>query len=196
MVNPLYPVTTAVWWGRLGLTDIITTATQCGVTDSAACIVVQFSLNHTFKGPLIRIMARCQIGDKPLPELILAQICMSHGHNEFNEWNELIVYEMFVLNHCFALSFFTSMALCKTAISPMLTYCEILQSRTEPSTCRLRIIQLFNESHFSQDHDDVIIWKHFPRYWPFVRGIHRSRWIPRTKANDAELWCFLWSAPE
>ena len=23
-------------------------------------------------------------------------------------------------------------------------------------------------------HDDVISWKHFPRYWPFVRGIHRS----------------------
>ena len=22
------------------------------------------------------------------------------------------------------------------------------------------------------------------------------RWIPRTKANDAELWWFLWSAPE
>ena len=40
-------------------------------------------------------------------------------------------------------------------------------------------------------HDDVIKWRHFPRYWPFVRGIHRSRWIPRTKASDAELWCFL-----
>ena len=24
-------------------------------------------------------------------------------------------------------------------------------------------------------HDDVIKWKHFPRYWPFVRRIHRSR---------------------
>ena len=23
-------------------------------------------------------------------------------------------------------------------------------------------------------HDDVIKWKHFPRYWTFVRGIHRS----------------------
>ena len=23
-------------------------------------------------------------------------------------------------------------------------------------------------------HDDVIKWKHFPRHWPFVRGIHRS----------------------
>ena len=45
-------------------------------------------------------------------------------------------------------------------------------------------------------HDDVIKWKHFPRYWPFVRGIHRSRWIPRTKASDAKLWGFLWSTPE
>ena len=27
-------------------------------------------------------------------------------------------------------------------------------------------------------HDDVIKWKHFPRNWPFVRGIHRSRWTP------------------
>ena len=23
-------------------------------------------------------------------------------------------------------------------------------------------------------HHDVIIWKNFPRYWPFVQGIHRS----------------------
>ena len=27
---------------------------------------------------------------------------------------------------------------------------------------------------FNDHHDDVIKWKHFPRYWPFVRGIHRS----------------------
>ena len=51
-------------------------------------------------------------------------------------------------------------------------------------------------NHMINPHDDVIKWKHFPRYWPFVRGIHRSRWIPRTKASDAELWCFLWSQPE
>ena len=24
------------------------------------------------------------------------------------------------------------------------------------------------------EHDDFIKWKHFPRYWPFVRGIHWS----------------------
>ena len=43
-------------------------------------------------------------------------------------------------------------------------------------------------------HDDVIKRRHFPRYWPFVRGIHRHRRIPLTKDSDAELWCFRWSA--
>ena len=33
-------------------------------------------------------------------------------------------------------------------------------------------------------HDDVIKWKHFPLYWPFVM------------ASDAELWCLLWFVPE
>ena len=51
-------------------------------------------------------------------------------------------------------------------------------------------------SHGISWHDDVVKWKHFPRYWPFVRGINRSWWIPSTKASDAELSCFLWSAPE
>ena len=27
-------------------------------------------------------------------------------------------------------------------------------------------------------HDDVIKWKHFPHYWPFVRGTTGHRWIP------------------
>ena len=36
---------------------------------------------------------------------------------------------------------------------------------------------------------DVIEWKHFPRYWPFVRGIQWSA----VNSSGAELWCFLWS---
>ena len=31
-----------------------------------------------------------------------------------------------------------------------------------------------NQSNKPQQHDDVIKWKNFPRYWPFVRGILRS----------------------
>ena len=35
--------------------------------------------------------------------------------------------------------------------------------------------QLTKRPHLSDmNHDDIIKWKHFPRYWPFVRGIHRS----------------------
>ena len=45
-------------------------------------------------------------------------------------------------------------------------------------------------------HDDVIKWKHFPHYWPFVRGIHRSPVNSLTKASDAGLLCILWFAPE
>ena len=46
-------------------------------------------------------------------------------------------------------------------------------------------------------HDDVIKWKHFPRYWPFVRGTHRSL----VKSPHKGQWCgtlmfFIWSAPE
>ena len=32
-------------------------------------------------------------------------------------------------------------------------------------------------------HDDVIKWKHFPRYWPLVRGIHGSQ-RPVTRSFD------------
>ena len=31
-----------------------------------------------------------------------------------------------------------------------------------------------SKNHFARSHDDVIKWKFFVRYWPFVRGIHRS----------------------
>ena len=31
-----------------------------------------------------------------------------------------------------------------------------------------------NHQFKPQQHDHVIKWKHFPRYWPSVRGIHRS----------------------
>ena len=45
-------------------------------------------------------------------------------------------------------------------------------------------------------HDDVIKWKHFPVTGHLCVEFTGPRWIPRTKANDAELLCFLWSAPE
>ena len=37
-----------------------------------------------------------------------------------------------------------------------------------------RVLLWFGTSRLWYIHDDVIKWKHFPRYWPFVWGIHRS----------------------
>ena len=60
-------------------------------------------------------------------------------------------------------------------------YCTTVQSRS------------IGTWHFT-GHDDVIKWKHFPRYWPFVRGIHRwpvnspHKW-PVTRSFDVPLIC-------
>ena len=45
-------------------------------------------------------------------------------------------------------------------------------------------------------HDDVIKWKHFRVTGHLCAEFTGPRWIPRTKACDAELWCFLSSALE
>ena len=44
-------------------------------------------------------------------------------------------------------------------------------SESPRNSCRgFRVIRYLQPSLY----DDVIKWKHFPRYWPSVRGIHRS----------------------
>ena len=39
--------------------------------------------------------------------------------------------------------------------------------------CKYASIRLSEIDFMNRGHDDVIKWRHFPRYWPFVRGIHR-----------------------
>ena len=48
-------------------------------------------------------------------------------------------------------------------------------SEKEPhSLWRARHLFFAYDYLINHSHDGVIKWKHFPRYWPFVRGIHRS----------------------
>ena len=51
-----------------------------------------------------------------------------------------------------------------------LIFCLLVKSRPGDAYMYASI----NWTMVGQDHDDVIKWKHFPCYWPFVRGIHRS----------------------
>ena len=48
-------------------------------------------------------------------------------------------------------------------------YCFATREISTKTTLVMTVHTLF---HFV--HDDVIKWKHFPRNWPFLRGIHRS----------------------
>ena len=45
-------------------------------------------------------------------------------------------------------------------------------------------------------HDDVTKWNIVRVTGPLCGEFPDHRWISLTKASDAELWCFLWSAPE
>ena len=49
-------------------------------------------------------------------------------------------------------------------VSNIMHYHEVLRTWTQGALD-------YTVSHL---HDDIIKWKHFPRYWPFVRGIPRS----------------------
>ena len=46
-----------------------------------------------------------------------------------------------------------------------ISYCRFFIQKTKYTS---------NISSFVYEHYDVISWEHFPRYWPFVRGIQRS----------------------
>ena len=42
-------------------------------------------------------------------------------------------------------------------------------------------------------HDDVMVWKPFPYYWPFVRGIHQSQGnSPQKGPSNVKIWCSGW----
>ena len=43
----------------------------------------------------------------------------------------------------------------------------------------------------TNEHDDVIKWKHFPRYWPFVRAIHR--WPVNFPHKGQWRWALMFS---
>ena len=82
----------------------------------------------------------------------------------------------------------------------MSLYHDKCHGKTDPVSCKISsqiiisnlLIPEWNGKHlqtfsnvFSWIHDDVIKWKHFLRYWPFVRGIH---WSPVNSPHKGQ-WC-------
>ena len=57
------------------------------------------------------------------------------------------------------------------------------------------IFRLTMNFYYRWVHDDVIKCKHFPRYWPFVRGSHRTPVNSPKKGQWRGALMFLWYAP-
>ena len=96
------------------------------------------------------------------------------------------------LSHCWTL------IICKLTVYYSLTnrmplhnadsYHFALNAPVRASTPCMHVLNRFHD-------DDVIKWKLFRVTGPLCGEFTGHRWIPFTKASDAELWCFLWSAP-
>ena len=81
-------------------------------------------------------------------------------------------------------------------IATSLSYIIIMEDRNEKKAEKNNVMEFDSTLHISILHDDVIKWKHFPRYWPFVRGIHRSPVNSSHKGQWRGALMLLWSAPE
>ena len=70
------------------------------------------------------------------------------------------------------------MSMMASQITNVSTACSIINSgtgqRKHQSSVSLAFVGVDSPHHDDVPGDDVIKWKHFPWYWPFVRGIHRS----------------------
>ena len=85
-----------------------------------------------------------------------------------------------ILKSALRFSFRVFRWLCARLHNSIANELELPQSCTKPSIC---MVTSSNRSIFRVT-------------CPWCREFGGHRWIPVTKANDAELWCFLWSAPE
>ena len=80
---------------------------------------------------------------------------------------------------------------CNTTLSRRLRYNRLLHS---PSLVAIWLWMAPNSGMVL--HDNVIKGNIFRVNGPFWGGSISHRWIPLTKTNDGELWCFRWSVPE
>ena len=151
-------------------------------------------LSATLVSTVLQQLSHLRVTSKHM----LAKTCMSICHT----WNEIPIdlfqrlhlrptvmrkiYSMGYFIQC-GIDFNTDHRSLRVYICCRLGYFAYLQA----ATCKQN-----GHSPPEVSHNDGIKWKHFPRYWSFVRGIHRSPVNSPHKASDAELWSFLWSALE
>ena len=100
---------------------------------------------------------------------------------------------LFSRKKCFSFQRYLSLAKCrKIAFLHLLKEIEQGKYGTQDTGTVAKM-----SAKYCHKHDDIIKWRNVFRVTGHLCGEFTGhRWIPRTKASDPELWCFLWSAPE
>ena len=62
---------------------------------------------------------------------------------------------------------------------------KMLSAKWLPFCLGLKVLNMYTVVFCFTQHHDVIKWKHFPRCWPFVQGIH---WSPLNSPHKCQ-WC-------
>ena len=77
---------------------------------------------------------------------------------------------------CVSLKQHGSKSYCWKCMPFAFCFCNELEAESQQLNTdfiNIRVLTLVVTARKCANHDDVIKWKHLPRYWPFVRGIHR-----------------------
>ena len=138
-------------------------------------ILIKISLRFVPKAPinnipaLVETMAWSRPDDKPLSEpmmvSLLTHICVTRPQWVVIESVERCRFDSF---QCLQSSYLDN-------FFHLNQYDHIMPHLLKPCCVQYHVfIVVIFKCKNDETHDDVIKWKHFPRNWPFVQGIHRS----------------------
>ena len=188
-------------------------------------ISIKISLKFVPKGPinnipsLVQIMAWRRPGDKPLSEPmmvnLLTHICVTRPQWVNLTWNTSS-YTVYI-KRTLMISYSLMMHGCSFPVcTRSIYYCQYLTKADVPGAADALNHFITSQSPLLRCHTILSLVKNVINIWLIWMntGYHTlftwflrltghlygeftsHRWIPRTKASDAELWCFHWSAPE
>ena len=91
----------------------------------------------------------------------------------------ILYFPVCVLHIPYCLQVVDSIVVClivdvNVSITSFSSYLTLISGPFLPANVRRLYSIVYHFTCHFYCHDDVIKWKHFPPYWPFVRGIHRS----------------------
>ena len=152
---------------------------QITATGQSLSLIIKTLWNMNWAGPL----TDCGLGKKMAAN---ASVLLRKARSSWQPFmcpNESNAYLIHSFAHFSCMAFFVEylwfLFICKLQLGGLSP--SLISTTQSNLNCMWRTVGNHNDidilpgkNRWIFDHDDVMKWKHFPRYWLFVRGIHRS----------------------